>query len=52
MVNSGRSGNRLNWRSRLIQPDVGAPGGFVSVAPAVHRGSTVVFERLADAQDD
>ena len=52
MANGGRSGNRRDWRTRLIQPDVGAPGGFVSLAPAVHRGSTVVFERLADAQDD
>jgi cystathionine beta-lyase len=52
MVNGGRSGNRRDWRTRLIQPDVGAPGGFVSLAPAVHRGSTVVFECLADAQDD
>jgi cystathionine beta-lyase len=49
MVN-GR--NRRDWRTRLIRPDVAVPGGFVSLAPAVHRGSTVVFERLADAQDD
>ena len=52
MVNDSRTGNRPDWRTRLIQPDVRAPGGFVSLAPAVHRGSTVVFERLADAQDD
>lgn len=52
MENRGRSGNRRDWRTRLIQPDVEAPGGFVSLVPAVHRGSTVVFERLADAQDD
>ncbi|MEY9459697.1 cystathionine beta-lyase/cystathionine gamma-synthase [Bradyrhizobium ottawaense] len=50
-MNRGRSENRRDWRTRLIQPDVQAPGGFVSLVPAVHRGSTVVFERLADAQD-
>jgi cystathionine beta-lyase len=44
--------NRRDWRTRLIQPDVAVPGGFVSLAPAVHRGSALVFERLADAQDD
>jgi cystathionine beta-lyase len=52
MANGVRSGNRRDWRTRLIQPDVAAPSGFVALAPAVHRGSTVVFERLADAQDD
>lgn len=46
------SGNRRDWRTRLIQPEVRAPGGFVSLAPVIHRGSTVVLERLADAQDD
>ena len=44
--------NRRDWRTRLIRSEVGAPAGFVSLAPAVHRGSTVVFERLADAHDD
>lgn len=52
MTNDSRSGNRPDWRTRLIQPDVRAPGGFISLVPAVQRGSTVVFERLADAQDD
>ncbi|MBS0533942.1 MAG: cystathionine beta-lyase [Proteobacteria bacterium] len=52
MTNDSRSGNRPDWRTRLIQPDVRAPGGFLSLVPAVQRGSTVVFERLADAQDD
>jgi cystathionine beta-lyase len=35
-----------------MHTDVQAPDGFRSLAPAVHRGSTVVFERLADAKDD
>ncbi|MGJ4903161.1 cystathionine beta-lyase [Bradyrhizobium sp. HKCCYLS2058] len=52
MVDRGRSGNRRDWRTRLIQPEVEPPSDFVSLAPAVHRGSTVVFERLADVRDD
>ncbi|GJD52153.1 Cystathionine beta-lyase MetC [Methylobacterium crusticola] len=52
MTEIKRPVGRRDWRTRLIQPEVGAPGGFVSLVPAVHRGSTVVFERLADAQDD
>lgn len=44
--------SRPHWRTRLIQPDVEVPQNFVSLAPAVHRGSTVVFKRLADARDD
>ena len=43
---------RPHWRTRLIQPQVQAPAGFRSLAPAVYRGSTVVFERLADARDE
>lgn len=43
---------RKAWRTRLVQPAVAAPTGFVSLAPAVHRGSTVVFDRLEDARDD
>lgn len=51
-MSEGRSNQRRNWRTRLVQPEAAAPPGFVSLAPAVHRGSTVVFDRLADAQDD
>jgi cystathionine beta-lyase len=43
---------RSHWRTRLIQPNGQVPQDFVSLAPAVHRGSTVVFKRLADARDD
>ncbi len=42
----------LHWRTRLIAAVPEVPGGFHSLAPAVHRGSTVVFDRLADAVDD
>lgn len=41
-----------HWRTRLIHPDAHAPEGFRSLAPVVYRGSTVLFERLADAVDD
>ena len=43
---------RNRWQTRLVQPDVVVQGDFRSLAPAVHRGSTVVFDRLADASDD
>ena len=43
---------RLHWRTRLIASNVHAPPDFRSLAPATHRGSTVVFERLGDAIDD
>ena len=41
-----------SWRTRLIQSEAGFPMGFRSLAAPVHRGSTVVFERLADAHDE
>ncbi|WP_395676161.1 cystathionine beta-lyase [Inquilinus sp.] len=43
---------KLGWRSRLIHSDAKAPEGFKSLATPVYRGSTVVFDRLADARDD
>jgi cystathionine beta-lyase len=42
----------LHWRTRLIAANVQPAAGFRSLAPAVHRGSTVVFERLSEAVDD
>src|SRR3569833_4424140 len=42
----------LRWQSRLLDPAPRAPAGFRSLAPAVFRGSTVIFDRLADAHDD
>lgn len=41
-----------HWRTRLISPSRRPRGDFHSLAPAVYRGSTVVFDRLADAVDD
>ncbi|MCC7181810.1 MAG: cystathionine beta-lyase [Acidobacteria bacterium] len=51
-ANHGFAAGRLHWRTRLIAPGPMAPPGFHSLAPAVHRGSTVVFDRLGDAVDD
>jgi cystathionine beta-lyase len=42
----------MHWRTKLLHSKAHAPGGFRSLAPAIHRGSTVVFDRLADATDD
>jgi len=42
----------IHWRTRLISATPHAPPGFQSLAPAVHRGSTVVFDRLGEAVDD
>jgi cystathionine beta-lyase len=40
-----------NWKTKLIHPDAHAPEGFRSLAPATHRGSTVVFPNAAAVQD-
>lgn len=42
----------LHWRTRLIASAPEMRGEFHSLAPAVHRGSTVVFNRLSEAVDD
>ncbi len=41
-----------HWRTILIAPTRRPPQSFHSLVPAVHRGSTVVFDRLSDAVDD
>lgn len=40
------------WQTRLVQPRASDSRGFRSLAPATHRGSTVIFDRVADAADD
>jgi cystathionine beta-lyase len=40
-----------NWKTKLIHPDAHAPEGFSSLAPATHRGSTVLFPNAAAVQD-
>ncbi len=42
----------MHWRSKLVHSEAAAPGGFRSLAPATHRGSTVAFSRQADVADD
>ena len=41
----------MHWRSRLVQPQTQAPQGFKSLTTPTHRGSTVLFDRQADASD-
>ncbi len=41
-----------SWKTRLIHPAVSAPEGFRSLATPVHRGSTTLFSRAAEAQDN
>ncbi len=40
-----------SWKTKLIHPDAHAPEGFQSLAPATHRGSTVLFPNAAAVQD-
>jgi cystathionine beta-lyase len=42
----------IKWRTRLIHSDAKVSPGFRSLAPIVYRGSTVVFDNLADAYHD
>ncbi|MGO4674926.1 cystathionine beta-lyase [Bosea sp. 2YAB26] len=41
-----------HWRTRLVHPRVAASQDFRALVPAIHRGSTVLFERVAEARDD
>lgn len=43
---------RTGWKTRLIHSEVRVSTAFRSLATPVFRGSTVVFDRLADARDD
>lgn len=40
----------LDWRSKLIHPQAGAPAGFRSLATPTYRGSTTVFETAANVR--
>jgi cystathionine beta-lyase len=42
----------MHWRTKLVQSDVKVRQDFRSLVPAVHRGSTVVFDRVSDVIDD
>lgn len=41
-----------HWRTTLIASRRRPPQNFHSLAPAIHRGSTVVFDRVSEAVDD
>ncbi len=41
-----------HWRTRLVHPRVAPSQGFRALVPAIHRGSTVLFDRVAEARDD
>jgi cystathionine beta-lyase len=41
----------MNWRTRLIHSQRTIPQGFQSLAPATHRGSTIVFDSMATVSD-
>lgn len=41
-----------HWRTKLMHPSVATSRDFRSLVPAVHRGSTILFDRVADARDD
>jgi cystathionine beta-lyase len=42
----------MHWRSKLIHPAAHAPGNFRSLVTPTYRGSTVVFQSLAEVSDD
>ncbi len=42
----------MHWKTRLLHTMSHAPEGFRSLTVPVERGSTVVFDRQADAHDD
>jgi cystathionine beta-lyase len=46
------SPRRQHWRTRLVHTDANISRDFTSLAPAIHRGSTTLFDRIADAVDD
>jgi len=42
----------MHWKTRLLHTRARIPEGFRSLVTPVYRGSTVLFERQADAHDD
>ncbi len=44
--------SRAGWKTRLIHSDARVSADFRALATPVYRGSTVVFDRLAEARDD
>ncbi len=46
---TGQSESQLHWRTQLIHSTANAPTGFRSLTTPIYRGSTTVFDTLADA---
>lgn len=44
--------NHKTWKTRLIHSDANVPQNFRSLATPTYRGSTVLFERAADANEE
>jgi cysteine-S-conjugate beta-lyase len=42
---------KKDWQTKLIHSDATVPEGFHSLSTPVYRGSTVLFQRAADAND-
>jgi len=42
----------LHWKSRLLHATASVPPGFRSFATPVYRGSTILFDKMADAHDE
>ncbi|MFO1170129.1 MAG: cystathionine beta-lyase [Hyphomicrobiaceae bacterium] len=42
----------MHWRTKLVHPTAQAPKGFKSLVTPVYRGSTVVFDSVAETADD
>ena len=43
--------NKKDWQTKLIHSDATVPEGFRSLSSPVHRGSTVLFDHVAEAKD-
>ena len=43
---------KQSWQTKLIHSEASAPSGYRSLVTPVYRGSTTVFARAADADDD
>jgi cysteine-S-conjugate beta-lyase len=41
----------LDWRTKLVHPQVAAPEGFRSLVTPIYRGSTTLLESAADVSD-
>ena len=42
----------MHWKTRILHSSPSVPPGFRSFATPVYRGSTILFEKMADAHDE